>query len=219
MQVLAIASSTGGPVALAELFAGLPPSLDVPVVITQHMPPEFTRRLAERLATVGSRPCAEARDGEVLRAGHVYVAPGDRHLLVERRAGGVRVRLTQDPPVQHCRPAADPMFASIAAAYGPGALAVVLTGMGHDGRDGSAAIVRCGGRVLAQDEATSVVWGMPGAVAQAGLAAGVWPIPEIAAHVTACCALRATLPALPLAPAAAVPSPVRTSVPRAGRCG
>ena len=190
MQVLAIASSTGGPVALADLLGALPARLDVPVLITQHMPPEFTRLLAERLAVVGGRPCAEARDGEVLRAGHTYVAPGDFHMLVERRRGEVRVRLTQDPPVQHCRPAADPMFASIAAAYGPGTLAVVLTGMGHDGRDGSAAIVAVGGRVLAQDEATSVVWGMPGAVAQAGLAAAVVPIPQIATHVAACCASR-----------------------------
>ncbi|HEY0779930.1 MAG TPA: chemotaxis-specific protein-glutamate methyltransferase CheB [Gemmatirosa sp.] len=193
MQVLAIASSTGGPVALAELLGALPPKLDVPVLVTQHMPPEFTRLLAERLAVAGRRPCAEARDGEVLRRGHVYVAPGDHHMLVERRGGEVRVRLTQDRPVQHCRPAADPMFASIAAAFGPGALAVVLTGMGHDGRDGAAAIVHGGGRVLAQDEATSVVWGMPGAVAQAGLAAAVLPIPQIATHVAACCATRPKL--------------------------
>ena len=215
MQVLAIASSTGGPVALADLFGALPARLDVPVLITQHMPPEFTRLLAERLAAVGGRQCAEARHGEVLRAGHVYVAPGDYHLLVERRGGEVRVRLTQDPPVQHCRPAADPMFASIAAAYGPGVLGVVLTGMGHDGRDGSAAIVHGGGRVLAQDEASSVVWGMPGAVAQAGLAAAVWPIPEIAAHVTSCCATRPSSPSpspSPSLPLSTLPAAVRPSV-------
>ncbi len=185
-RVLAVAASTGGPVALAELFGALPSRLDVPVVVTQHMPAAFTRRLAERLAAAHGRPCAEARDGEPLRAGHVYVAPGDHHLTVDRGAWDVRVRLTREAPVQHCRPAADPMFASVAAAYGPGALAVVLTGMGHDGRDGCAAVVGAGGRVLVQDEATSVVWGMPGAVAQAGLATAVLSVPQIAAYVAAC---------------------------------
>lgn len=189
-QVLAIASSTGGPVALSGLLGAIPAPLGVPVLVTQHMPAHFTRLLAARLASSTGHACAEARDGEVVRVGHVYIAPGDYHLLAERRGGAVRLRLTQDPPVQHCRPAADPMFASVAAAYGPGALAVVLTGMGHDGRDGAAAIVRRGGRVLAQDEASSVVWGMPGAVAQAGLATAVLPIPQIATHVAACCAAR-----------------------------
>ncbi len=190
MQVLVVAASTGGPVALTDFLRALAAPLAVPILITQHMPPEFTRLLAERLAVAGGRPCAEARDGELLRAGRAYVAPGDHHMRVERRGTDVHVRLTQEPPAHHCRPAADVMFASASAAYGAGTLGVVLTGMGCDGRDGSAAIVRVGGHVLAQDEASSVVWGMPGAVANAGLAAAVLPIPQLAAHAVACCAPR-----------------------------
>lgn len=187
-RVLAIASSTGGPAALTELVCALPP-LGVPIVVAQHMPPDFTRLLAERLAVAGSRPCAEARHGEPLRPGHIYVAPGDHHLRVERHGrDDVRVRVSRDARVQHCRPAADVLFTSVAAAYGADAVALVLTGMGHDGRDGAAALVRAGGRVLVQDEASSVVWGMPGAVARAGLAAAVLPIPQLAAHVAASCA-------------------------------
>lgn len=182
--VLAIASSTGGPQALATFLGALPASLSVPILITQHMPPEFTRLLAERLATSGGRPCAEAREGETPRPGHIYVAPGDHHLLVHRDGRDVRMHLSKEPPVNHCRPAADPMLRSIAAVYGAGVVAVVLTGMGADGRDGAAEVVRRGGMVLAQDEATSVVWGMPGAVVNAGLATAVVPIGRMAAEVT-----------------------------------
>ena len=182
--VIAIAASTGGPAALTELLHRLPLAVTVPILVTQHMPPEFTRRLAERLAVAAGRPCAEAVDGEWLRPGCIYVAPGDHHLTVVREERAVRVRLTQDPPEHHCRPAADPMFRALAQVYGARVLAVVLTGMGVDGRDGALEIVRAGGQVIAQDERSSVVWGMPGAVVQAGAATQVVPLDRIAFEVT-----------------------------------
>lgn len=191
-QVLAIAASTGGPNALAAIISALPGDFPLPVLVTQHMPPVFTTMFAQRLAREGRLPCEEARDGDVLRGGQVYVAPGDRHLLV-RPVGALRVptiRITDDPPENHCRPAADPMFRSVAQAFGSGSLAIVLTGMGDDGRQGCAAIADAGGRVVVQDEATSVVWGMPGSVVAAGIPCRILPLPAIAAHVTALCGVR-----------------------------
>ncbi len=183
VDVVAVAASTGGPNALADLFDGLPADFPVPVVIAQHMPPMFTRQLAERLSARFALRVEEGRAGGVLTPGHAWVAPGDYHMVVARDAAGVRVALNQDPPEQSCRPAADVTFRSVAKVYGPAALGVVLTGMGQDGLRGCEAIRAAGGRVVVQDEATSVVWGMPGAVARAGLADRVLPLAQIASEV------------------------------------
>ena len=184
-QLLAIGSSTGGPQALFALVQALGPALRVPVVLTQHMPATFTPILAEHLTRLGAMPCTEARDGERLEAGHIYLAPGDYHLLVEGSPGALRVRLTQDKPENFCRPSVDPMLRSAAAACAGRVLVVMLTGMGHDGRDGTKLVVESGGAAIAQDEASSVVWGMPGAIAQAGLCQHVLPLPAIARQILA----------------------------------
>jgi two-component system chemotaxis response regulator CheB len=181
--LLAVGSSTGGPQALFTLVQGLGGALPVPVVITQHMPATFTPILAEHLTRLGALPCAEARDGEDLRPGRIHLAPGDFHLLVEGRAGALKTRLSNAPPENFCRPAVDPMLRSAAAACGGRVLVVMLTGMGHDGREGTRAVVGAGGAAVAQDEATSVVWGMPGAIAQAGLCHRVLPLPALASCV------------------------------------
>ncbi|MBN9521489.1 chemotaxis-specific protein-glutamate methyltransferase CheB [bacterium] len=183
IDVVAVAASTGGPNALAELFAGFPADLPVPVVIAQHMPPMFTRQLAERLSVRFAVRVEEGRAGGALPPGHAWIAPGDYHLVVVRDAAGVRVAVNQEPPENSCRPAADVLFRSVAAAFGPAALGVVLTGMGQDGLRGCEAIRAAGGRVIVQDEATSVVWGMPGAVARAGLADRVLPPAQLAHEV------------------------------------
>jgi two-component system chemotaxis response regulator CheB len=183
VEVVAIGTSTGGPTALTELFAGLPADLPVPVVIVQHMPPMFTRLLAERLSAQSAVRVEEARPGGVLRPGHAWIAPGDYHVVVARDGTEVRVQLNQDPPENSCRPAADVLFRSVARAFGPAALAVVLTGMGQDGLRGCEAVRAAGGQVIAQDEATSVVWGMPGFVARAGLADRVLPLALVAPEV------------------------------------
>ena len=151
-----------------------------PVLITQHMPPTFTTILAELLARASGRPVHEAVDGEALRAGAIYIAPGGRHLRVVRRDGVPSVALDDGPQINFCRPAVDPMFSSAAEAWGSWNLALVLTGMGTDGTRGAADIVAAGGSVIAQDEETSVVWGMPGSVAKAGLCSAVLPIDQIA---------------------------------------
>jgi two-component system, chemotaxis family, protein-glutamate methylesterase/glutaminase len=183
IDVIAIATSTGGPNALAEVFAGLPADLPVPVVMVQHMPAMFTRLLAERLTTQYKVPVEEGRPGGVLRPGHAWVAPGDFHMVVVRDGVHVKLRLNQDPPENSCRPAADVLFRSVAQVFGPTTLAVVLTGMGQDGLRGCEAIRAAGGQVIVQNEGTSVVWGMPGAVARAGLADKVLPLAEIAPEV------------------------------------
>jgi two-component system chemotaxis response regulator CheB len=183
VEVVAIGTSTGGPNALAEVFAGLPADLPVPVVLVQHMPPMFTRLLAERLSAEHPVKVEEGRSGELLRPAHAWIAPGDHHMIVVRDAGRDRILLHQDPPENSCRPAADVLFRSVARAFGPAALAVVLTGMGQDGLRGCEAIREAGGQVIAQDEATSVVWGMPGFVARAGLADRVLPLAMIAPEV------------------------------------
>lgn len=181
--VLAVAASTGGPNALADLFAGLPADFPVPVVVVQHMPPMFTRLLAERLSARFPVRVEEGRAGGLLAPGHAWVAPGDFHMAVARDGAGVRVVLNQEPAENSCRPAADVLFRSVAREFGPAALAVVLTGMGQDGLRGCEAVRAAGGRVIAQDEATSVVWGMPGFVARAGLADKVLPLAGIAPEV------------------------------------
>lgn len=144
------------------------------------MPPSFIPILADHLTRLGGMPCAEARDGAPLQPGQITLAAGDRHLIVEGRPGALRARLSDGPPENFCRPAVDPMLRSAAAACGGKVLVAILTGMGHDGRDGARAVVEAGGTALAQDEATSVVWGMPGALTQAGLAHRVLPISALA---------------------------------------
>ncbi|MBS0638953.1 MAG: chemotaxis response regulator protein-glutamate methylesterase [Proteobacteria bacterium] len=179
-RLLAIGSSTGGPQALFTLFQGLGRTVPVPVVVTQHMPATFTPILADHITRLGYMPCAEAKDGEPLLPGKAYLAPGDRHLLVEGNRAALRTRLTTDPPENFCRPAVDPMLRSAAAACDGRVLVTILTGMGHDGLDGTKRVIEAGGCAIGQDEATSIVWGMPGAVAQGGLCHAVLPLPKIA---------------------------------------
>jgi len=179
-RVLLIGSSTGGPQALARIFAAFGPLMArVPVLVAQHMPPTFTAILAEHIARTSGRPAAEGRDGEPVEPGHIYVAPGGRHMLVEKAATGAIIRLSDAPPVNFCRPAVDPLFEAAAATYGAATLAAILTGMGSDGARGATVVADAGGSVLAQDEASSVVWGMPGAAVAAGACAEVLPIDEI----------------------------------------
>jgi two-component system chemotaxis response regulator CheB len=184
-NALAIASSTGGPQALVELFKKLAGNLSrVPVFVTQHMPPAFTTILAQNISKAAGAECHEATDGEKVLPGVIYVAPGDYHLRAQVGAGGqIILRITQEPPENYCRPAADPMFRSLAAIYGRRLIGVVLTGMGADGKLGAEQIVAAGGQVLAQDEASSVVWGMPRAVAEAGIAKAVLPLDDIPAYI------------------------------------
>lgn len=182
-EVIAIGVSTGGPNALAELIPQLPADLPVPVLVVQHMPPVFTRLLAERLAAKSKVPVTEAVDGEVVKPGHVYVAPGDFHMTIKRQGTDVRIVLDQAAPENSCRPAVDPLFRSVAQLYGKGTLAVVLTGMGRDGLRGCEGLREAGAQILAQDEETSVVWGMPGFVARAGLADDVLPLQRIATEI------------------------------------
>lgn len=181
--LVGIAASTGGPQALGVVLQGLERPFPLPILITQHMPPGFTAALADHLARTTGHPCTEARSGDIVEPGHVYVAPGDRHLVVAR-ACPLTLRLDDSPPRHFCRPAADPMFESMAESVGGGAIAVVLTGMGRDGAEGAARIAACGGIVVAQDEATSVVWGMPGATVRAGAATRILPLNEIAGFLT-----------------------------------
>lgn len=181
--LLAIGASTGGPQALFRLIADLGRDFALPVLITQHMPPAFTPILADHISRLGALPCAEAKDGERIRPGRAYLAPGDRHLLVTGDRAAPTVALSAGPAENFCRPAVDPMLRSAAAVLGGGVLAVILTGMGHDGLAGARAVVAAGGAVIAQDEASSVVWGMPGAVVQAGLAAAVAPLDALGEEI------------------------------------
>lgn len=179
-RLLAVGSSTGGPQALLSFFEALGGDLPLPVVLTQHMPASFLPVLAEHISRLGAMPCAVAQDGARLLPGRITLAAGDRHLLVENRPGGLVGRLADTQPENFCRPAVDPMLRSAADACGGRVLAVILTGMGQDGLGGTEAVIAAGGTALAQDEATSVVWGMPGAVAQAGLCHAVQPIGALA---------------------------------------
>jgi two-component system chemotaxis response regulator CheB len=183
IDVVAIGASTGGPNALAEIFAALPAEFPVPIVIVQHMPPMFTRLLAERLTAKSRLHVEEATAGIPLRPGHAWIAPGDYHMLVTRAGTEVRLKLNQEPPENSCRPAADVLLSSVAKSFGPNCLAAILTGMGQDGLRGCQAVHEAGGQIIAQDEASSVVWGMPGYVARAGLADRVLPLNAIAAEI------------------------------------
>lgn len=183
-RVLLIGSSTGGPQALMTLVAGIGPVIDqYPVLITQHMPPTFTTILAEHLARASGRPAHEAVDGEPVKAGQIYLAPGGRHMRVARSGAHSVIALDDGPQINFCKPAVDPLFTSAVDVWQSGILAVVLTGMGSDGSKGGKAIVAAGGNIIAQDEATSVVWGMPGAVAHAGVCAAILPLDQIASKV------------------------------------
>ena len=183
VDCLAIGSSTGGPQALFAVFRALGRVDRMPVFVTQHMPATFTTILAEHLAQASGMPAAEAKDGEAALPGRIYVAPGDFHMTVESQGTNMVVRLNKNPPENFCRPAVDPMLRSIAKAYGNRTLFVMLTGMGQDGLKGARELVAAGSNVIAQDEASSVVWGMPGAVASAGLCTAVLPLNEIGAYV------------------------------------
>lgn len=177
-EILAIGSSTGGPQALFRLLKDVAP-LSVPIVITQHMPATFTTILAEHIQRVAGRPTSEAVDGETIIRTHIYVAPGDFHMLVEADGTQRRLRLSKAAPENFCRPSVDPMLRSIARVYGKRVLCAILTGMGQDGLRGGEAVVGSGGTMIAQDEKTSIVWGMPGAVAMAGLCSAVLPLDEL----------------------------------------
>ncbi len=184
-RALLIGSSTGGPQALEKLLGEIGPQLSgVPILITQHMPVTFTAILADHLARASGSPSAEAQHGEVVKAGQIYVAPGGKHMVLAKQAGQVVVQLNDEPPVNFCKPAVDPFFESAAKVYGAASLGVILTGMGHDGAAGAQHIVDAGGSIIAQDEASSVVWGMPGAAAQAGVCAAVLPLAQIGSKVT-----------------------------------
>jgi two-component system, chemotaxis family, protein-glutamate methylesterase/glutaminase len=177
--ILAIGCSTGGPQALFKLLSDLPKPFSLPIVIVQHMPPIFTNILAQQLTRSTSIPTFEAHDKQEILPGHAYIAPGDFHMRLVNGPTGICLSLTQEAPVNYCRPAVDPFFASVAKLYGDKTLALVLTGMGRDGTQGAQAIQAAGGAVLVQDEESSVVWGMPGSVARAGLATGIAPLSKL----------------------------------------
>jgi two-component system chemotaxis response regulator CheB len=178
-KVIAIGVSTGGPAALGEILPQLPAAFSLPILVVQHMPPLFTKLLAERLHAVCRLPVQEASEGCSLEPGKILIAPGDFHLKVAAAGSGARVLLDQSPPLNSCRPAVDAMFASVGEVYGGAVVAVILTGMGRDGLRGAEILKARGASILAQDEASSVVWGMPGAVVQARLADSVLPLHQI----------------------------------------
>ncbi len=184
IHCVAIGASTGGPQALMEVFRGLKGTkINVPVFITQHMPATFTHILAKHITEAGDFPCEEAKDGELVKAGHIYVAPGDYHLVPAREGGKVTIRLNQDPPINFCRPAVDPMFDALASIYGPNLLAIVLTGMGQDGFEGAKTVKSKNGKIFIQDRESCVVWGMPKAISEAGIADAEVPISEMASLI------------------------------------
>jgi two-component system, chemotaxis family, protein-glutamate methylesterase/glutaminase len=183
LDILAIGTSTGGPNALAQVLPQLPADFPVPVVVVQHMPPTFTRFLAERLHNDCQLPVTEAVDNQLLEPGKIFIAPGDFHLTVETRGLRIYLRTLRTAPENSCRPAVDVLFRSVARVFGGRSLALVMTGMGQDGLRGAEQLHEAGAIILAQDEATSVVWGMPGFIVQAGLAAKVLPLPQIAMEI------------------------------------
>lgn len=192
--IVTIGASTGGPRALAALLGALPAKFPVPVVIVQHMPAEMTAYFADGLAHNSGLPVRIAAHGHEVTPGVAWLAPGGRHLLIESEAGRARFRWDDGPEEHACRPAVDPLFRSAAALFGSGTLAVVLTGMGQDGLAGARAVRAANGRVLVQDEISSVVWGMPGAVARAGLASAVLPLSQLAGDILTRSRARGTLP-------------------------
>jgi len=183
IDVLAIGLSTGGPQALMELIPQLPADFPVPILIVQHMPPMFTKLLAERLNAGAKIPVAEGRMHQILEPGRAWMAPGEFHMAVERHGDAVRIVTHRNAAENSCRPAVDVLFRSVAETYGPHVLAVVMTGMGQDGLRGCEQIRVAGGQVLVQDEESSVVWGMPGFVARAGMADQILPLNELSPEI------------------------------------
>jgi two-component system chemotaxis response regulator CheB len=183
VRIVALGASTGGPNAYLELFAKLPKNFPVPIVLVQHMPPMFTRLLAERLSAHGPLTVQEGASGMLLQPGHVYIAPGDFHMMVVKDGSKGRLLVHQDPPENSCRPAVDVLFRSVARTFGSHSLSVILTGMGQDGLRGCEALREAGAPIIAQDQDSSVVWGMPGFVVKAGLADQVLPLKEIAPEI------------------------------------
>jgi two-component system chemotaxis response regulator CheB len=184
IEIVAIGTSTGGPNALAEVLPRIPNDFPVLIVVVQHMPPIFTRLLAERLASHSAIPVEEGRAGAILSPGHAWIAPGNFHMKVKRAGMDWRLNLNQGPKENSCRPAVDVLFRSVAAAYGANVLGVVMTGMGSDGVLGAQDIRDAGGDVIIQDEASSVVWGMPGLVHGSGLSDAAYPLDRLAAEIT-----------------------------------
>ena len=178
VEAVVIGVSTGGPNALAEILPPLPEDFPVPIFIVQHMPPIFTKFLSDRLASKCRLAVSEAAGGETPEAGHVYIAPGDFHLIVEREGVSPKLRIAREAPENSCRPSVDVLFRSAVKVYGSRTLAVIMTGMGQDGLRGCEQVKSSGGQILAQDEASSVVWGMPGFVVRAGLADRVLPLSQ-----------------------------------------
>jgi two-component system chemotaxis response regulator CheB len=183
VDIVTIAVSTGGPNALEKIISALPADFPVAVTIVQHMPPVFTKYLAQRLSALSKIPVYEGAPGDVLQRGGVWIAPGGYHMHLTRKIAAVQIQTDESPPENSCRPAADVLFRSVSKLYGPRTLAVVLTGMGQDGLRGCIAIHEAGGQIIVQDEASSVVWGMPGNVAMAGLADEVLPLEQLASEI------------------------------------
>lgn len=182
-DIIAVGSSTGGPQALSVFLKSFPREVNLPIVITQHMPPTFTAILAEHLSRDSGIPCKEGQDGDIIENGKCYVAPGGKHMTVELIGIQKRIKILDTPPENFCKPSVDPMLRSLAEIYGPKILIVILTGMGSDGLKGASLIVEKGGTVIAQDEASSVVWGMPGAVSMAGICSAVLPLTDISKKI------------------------------------
>ena len=187
IEAIAIGVSTGGPKALTEMLPALCNLTELPILIVQHMPPGFTQSLAKQLNQKCQSQVVEAEDGAVIQDGHVYIAPGGRHLTIKRIGTQIRVVLNDDPPENGCRPSVYVLFRSVAAAYGPAVVAAILTGMGNDGAKACKALKQEGARIIAQDEATSVVWGMPGSAVATGLVEKVEPLMEIPKAIKAMC--------------------------------
>jgi len=183
LKIVAVGVSTGGPDALAKLLPSFPANFPLPVVIAQHMPPVFTSLLAKRLGTRCALPVREAQPGDLLRPSCIWIAPGDYHMVLQEQDRHMRIATHQGPRENFCRPSVDVLFRSVAARYGASALGVILTGMGQDGVKGSEALCAAGASVIVQDEASSVVWGMPGFVARAGLAEKVLPLDQICGEI------------------------------------
>jgi len=183
IDIVAIGISTGGPNALAHVVPQFPADFPVPIVIVQHMPPVFTRLLAERLDSKSALRVCEAQAGQIVQAGRIYLAPGNYHMVVKREGTNIRIETNQDPPENSCRPAVDVLFRSVVDVYGAGTLGVIMTGMGQDGMRGCERIRDVGGQNVAQDESSSVVWGMPGFIAKSGLANSVVSLDEMASEI------------------------------------
>lgn len=187
-KAVAIAASTGGPIAITQLAKQLAGKLThLPVFITQHMPATFTGIFADNINEAGGMHCKEAQHDEVVQPGMMYLAPGDYHMRVSKRKGMCHIQLGQDAPVNYCRPAADPMILSLTEHYGAELLLIVLTGMGKDGLNGATILHQAGGSIISQDKATSAVWGMPKAVYDANISSAVLPLDDIAPYILTLC--------------------------------